>query len=228
MKIEGEFLDGEFISRPNRFLGIVSVKGKHVQCFIPNPGRMFELLVPKIHVFLRRALNPNRKTAFDLVGVEYRSVLVSIDSNIPNKLLYHSIIRKKIPELQYSLVKPEISFGNSRIDFFLQENSEKCLMEVKSCTLVEDGWARFPDAPTKRGSRHVRELIDAKKKGFRAVIFFCIQRNDAIKFSPNDETDPEFGRTLRKAARSGVEILAFTCNYSITEIELDKRIKIEL
>lgn len=228
LKIEGKFEEGRFLSRPNRFLGIVSISGKSFECHIPNPGRMKELMIKNIRVFLKKADNPNRKTRFDMVGVDLGLTLVSMDSQLPNKLLYYSLTHDLVPEVRYPHVQKEKQFGDSRIDFFLQDDKEKCLMEVKSCTLVHDGLARFPDAPTKRGSRHVRELIEAKKKGMRSIVFFCIQRPDASSFSPNDETDPMFGRVLRRAASEGVEILAYTCNYSITEIELKSRVKIVL
>ncbi|MHC1591229.1 MAG: DNA/RNA nuclease SfsA [Candidatus Helarchaeales archaeon] len=228
MKIPGKFEEATFISRQNRYLGIVLIDGIEEKCFIPNPGRMTELLKPNVKVFVRKVSKKNRKTSLDLLGVKHGNTLVSIDSSLPNKLIQYSISNHLIPEISHAEIRPEFTFGNSRIDFLLRDGNKKCLLEVKSCTLVVDGQARFPDAPTKRGRRHVQELIKAGNLGYEAMIFFCIQREDANDFAPNDETDPEFGTALREAAKNGVEILAYTCKYSVKEIELDKKVPVLL
>lgn len=209
MKIEGRTLRGIFQERPNRFLALVKIENRILPSFLPNPGRMHELLTPGTEVVLREVLKENRKTDYDLIGVFHNGQMVSVDSRVPNKLILEALRNREIEELSdYNTIKPEYGYGHTRFDFFLANEHERCLLEVKSCTLVKDGVAMFPDAKTERGRRHVRDLAKAREEGYRACVLFIVQRTDASVFAPNDETDPEFGKALRDAFFKGVEIYA--------------------
>jgi sugar fermentation stimulation protein A len=164
IKTEGRTLRGVFQKRPNRFSALVKVKDKILLTFLPNPGRMHELLIPRTEVILREVLKDNRKTNYDLIGVSYNSQWVSVDSRVPNKLVLEALRNQDIKELsEYSVIKPEFSYGHTRFDFFLANECESCLLEVKSATLVKDGVAMFLDAVTEREKRHVNDLVKAKK-----------------------------------------------------------------
>ena len=192
MRIHGTLVTGVFNRRPNRFTALVSIDGREVRCFLPNPGRMGELLVPSVKLVLREVESRRRKTRYDLIAVHNDGRLVSIDSRVPNLLLLEALKEGKLEEFpRYSMIKPEYVYGRSRFDFLLSNNVERCLMEVKSCTLVRNRVALFPDAPTARGRRHLLELAKAKREGYRACVLFIIQRTDVDAFSPNDETDPK-------------------------------------
>jgi len=128
---------------------------------------------------------------------------------------------------EYTLIRPEYMYGHTRFDFFLA-NGDNCFLEVKSCTLVKDGVAMFPDAETVRGRRHVRDLMKAKKEGYRACVLFIVQRSDADLFAPNDETDPEFGKVLREAVVEGVEVYAYFSEFIDNKISLKGKVKLDL
>lgn len=229
IEIKGKIVKGFFVERPNRFLTKVRVNKKVVPCFLPNPGRMHELLRPEVEVFVREVKRKkNRKTVYDLIGVLHRGELVSLDTRVPNKLLFEALKNKDIEELNmYNFVKPEWTYGNSRFDFFLSNKCQNCLLEVKSCTLVEDGVALFPDAPTLRGKRHLLELIDAKKEGYRACILFVVQRVNANVFTPNDKTDPDFGEAFREALKNGVEAYAYYSEFVGNKIFLRDKVEVK-
>jgi sugar fermentation stimulation protein A len=231
IKIEGRTLRGVFQERPNRFSAFVKVKDKILLTFLPNPGRMHELLISGTEVILREVLKDTRKTNYDLIGVSYNGQWVSVDSRVPNKLVLEALRNQDIKELsEYSVIKPEYGYGHTRFDFFLANECESCLLEVKSATLVKDGVAMFPDAVTERGKRHVNDLVKAKKEGYRACVLFLVQRTDAYSFAPDDETDPKFGKALRNAAVEGVEIYAYKMeiptNFSL--LSLSSRLNVNL
>jgi len=229
MKIRGKMVTGTFRERPNRFLALVQVNGAIVPCFLPNPGRLHELLVPDVKVILKEAPKGDRKTLYDLIGVWANGQKISVDSRVPNQLLLEALRNRELGEFStYPVVKPEWSFGHTRFDFLLTDGIEKCLLEVKSCTLVEEGRALFPDVPTERGRRHVLDLIEARRKGYRACVLFLVQRTDAQRFSPNDVMDPEFGRTLRRAATEGVEVYAYSSEFIKDEIMLRGKVEVDL
>jgi sugar fermentation stimulation protein A len=229
IKIEGKTLRGVFQERPNRFLALVKIEDRILPSFLPNPGRMHELLTPGTQVILREVLKEDRKTDYDLIGVFYNGQMVSVDSRVPNKLVLEALKNGDIKELsQYTIIKPEYGYGHTRFDFFLTNEHESCLLEVKSCTLVKDGIALFPDAETKRGRRHVRDLMKAKTEGYRACVLFVVQGTDARVFAPNDEVDPEFGKVLRGAAVVGVEVYAYCSDFAGGQITLKGKVKVEL
>jgi sugar fermentation stimulation protein A len=218
----------KFVSRINRFLGVVLLEGVKIETFIPNPGRMEELLHPGATVWIANKKALHRKTVFDLVLVEHNDTLVSIDSRTPNTVLAEAILAGTAPEFKgYTIERREPSYDDSRFDLLLTDGHRKLTLEVKSCTLIEDGIALFPDAPTKRGTRHLKTLIKALHEG-RSTILFLIQRSDAKTFQPNKKTDPEFTKALHEAAKKGVEVYAYGSNVTINEISLKGRIPIDL
>ena len=228
MKHASKPIQARLISRPNRFLGIVELEGKKVNCFIPNPGRMYELMIPGTRVYLIKRTGEKRKTDFDLIMVDYKSTLVSIDSRLPNYLLREAITKINLPEFKnYSIDKVEPTFQDSRLDLKLFNTLNQILIETKSCTLVKNGVALFPDAPTKRGARHMITLINALEYG-RAAVCFIIQRDDAEEWRPYEERDPKFTQNIKKAIKKGVEAYAYTCKISLEEVTLSKRIPINL
>jgi sugar fermentation stimulation protein A len=219
------------IERPNRFLGIVNLDEKLIEVFIPNPGRMHELMVPGYEVYIRENPAPHRKTSFDLIGLEYNGVMVSIDSNLPNRFIKKLLNNHELEYFKdYEHVISEPHAYGGRFDFRLDGPSGTTFIEVKSCTLIEDGRAIFPDAPTTRGARHLRHLATSLLDGTasRAVILFVIQRPDAHVFSPNDPTDPAFGDALRYAHSQGVEVIPLTTEVVDWELNLIRRIDVEL
>ena len=219
------------IDRPNRFLGRVRLDEQVTEVFIPNPGRMFELMIPGNEVFLRENSGPHRKTDYDMIGLEYNGVLVSIDSNLPNRFIKRLLLSHELPHFNdYDTVTPEPRAFEGRFDFKLTGSKGASFIEVKSCTLVEEGRAIFPDSPTTRGARHVRHLAAALKANHvkRSAIIFVIQRPDAKVFSPNDNTDPKFGDALRFAHANGVEIFPLVTQIVDWDLKLIKQIPIEL
>jgi len=154
IEIEGRLCRGVFLERPNRFLAMVKIEKTVVPSYLPNPGRMRELLYPGAEVLLRDVgATPHRKTAYDLIGVHLEEQMVSVDTRVPNRLIREALRNRDLDEFsEYSVIRPEYRYGHSRIDFYLAKDGERCLLEVKSCTLVEEGVALFPDAPTKLAS----------------------------------------------------------------------------
>ena len=220
------YVEGIFKNRPNRFIAEVEVDGILVEAHVPNTGRCKELLVPNAKVYLLPSDNPKRKTKFSLHFVLNNGVLVSLFSQQANEIVFNSIKRGKIKELQgYNVLQREKTVDNSRIDIYLGKNIdeelvEECYVEVKGVTLIKDGLAQFPDAPTERGRKHLNELINLKERGYRAVVFFLIQHPNGNKFRPNWENDPEFAEVLNEAYNKGVEILVYKCENSLDEIKI--------
>ena len=162
-----------------------------------------------------------------MIGVIIDGEIVSLDTRVPNRLVFEALKNKDIIEFaEYVNVKPEYGYGNSRFDFLLKNDKERCLVEVKSCTLVRDGVALFPDAPTLRGQRHLMELIKAKKEGFRTCVVFIIQRTNAKLFTSNDETDPGFGKAFRDALVGGVEAYDYISEFDGKKITLKEKVRI--
>lgn len=228
---------GVFIRRDSRFSATVKIGHRLEYVFVPNSGRMRELLKLGNEVLLTKSNSPNRKTKLDLILVKLNNQWISVDSRVPNKF-FKELFKKKLlkPFMEFKSMKPEVKFGKSRFDFLLSrkktsesdEFSDKYLLEVKSVTLVNGKTAMFPDAPTERGTRHLQHLIKAKKQSYQAGILFLIQRNDARDFRPNDAHDPAFGKTLRKALKAGVNIFAYTCKVKENQISLGHAIPVRL
>ena len=217
-----DYVKGIFKARPNRFIAEVEVDGNLEIAHVPNTGRCKELLVENATVWLKPSDNPNRKTKFSLHFVENKGVLVSLYSQQANSIVYEAVVSGKIKELLgYDYHQREKTVDNSRIDIYLENsNGESCFVEVKGVTLIIDGEARFPDAPTERGAKHLKELIKLKKEGNRCCVFFLIQHPAGEFFRPNWENDPIFSQTLNEAYAEGVEILVYRCDNRLDGIEL--------
>ena len=215
-------VEGRFIKRLNRFAALVDVEKREYLAHVPNSGRMGELLVPGYRVLLIPApAGAARKTAFDLALVDTGDALSSADARLPNKLVAEAIAGGRLPQfVGYPAVRPESAFGESRLDFRLEGPSGVCYVETKSVTLVEDGIALFPDAPTLRGVKHLHSLMAAMDEGHRAGVIFVIQRSDANAFAPHDTADPLLGETLRTAVARGVEVWAYRCHVDEQSITL--------
>ena len=200
--------EAKFIRRPNRFIAEVEIDGHRETVHVKNTGRCRELLIPGCEVWLTAPGTPDRKTKYDLVAVRKdNGILFNIDSQAPNK-----VVKEWLAMQNYDLVTSEYTYGNSRIDFYMEQGKEKYLMEVKGCTLEIDGVGYFPDAPTERGVKHIRELIRAKDAGYNAILTFVIQMDGVSEVRANTETHPEFGVALEDARKAGVEILFLKCH----------------
>ncbi len=205
--------EAKFLERPNRFVAKVEVDGSVETVHVKNTGRCRELLLPGVKVILSEADNPNRKTRYDLIAVEKTGLgLVNIDSQAPNK-----IVQEWLAGQNFDYVKPEYKYGDSRIDFYMERQGKKYLLEVKGCTLEKDGIGYFPDAPTERGVKHIRELIRARQEGFWCGLAFVIQMPQVKEVRANIETHSAFGEALEEAKAAGVKII--TSNYSMNELK---------
>ena len=198
---------GRFIRRPNRFIALVELDGCEQVCHVKNTGRCKELLLPGARVLVQQADNPARKTAFDLIAVYKGSRLVNIDSQAPNRVAAEYLPRL-LPGL--SLLRPEVVYRDSRLDFYYERPGQRGFVEVKGVTLEQNGVALFPDAPTVRGIRHLQTLRAAVEEGFAAHVLFVVQLQGAEYFSPNPE-EPAFSAALRAAAQNGVSVHAVDC-----------------
>ena len=207
---------GTFLARPNRFIAHVEIGGQHEVCHVKNTGRCRELLQPGAMVWCQESCNPNRKTKFDLIAVQKGHRLINMDSQAPNAAAKEWLAAGKLGKIEN--LRPETFHGDSRFDFSFTMDGKLCFLEVKGVTLESDGICAFPDAPTERGTKHLRGLIQAAKDGFGAYVLFVIQMEDVKYLHPNDATDPAFGAALRDAAAAGVTILAMDCH--VTEDEM--------
>jgi len=204
----------KFIERPNRFIARVFVDGKEEIVHVKNTGRCKELLVPGCEVWLTAPGTPNRKTKYDLVAVRKSTgVLFNIDSQAPNKVAFEWLKTQ-----DYDKVIPEYTYGNSRIDFYMEKGKDKYLMEVKGCTLEVDGVGYFPDAPTERGVKHLRELAGAAGAGYNAMLAFVIQMDGVEEVRPNTSTHKEFGIALEEAKAAGVKVVFLKCHVEPGEL----------
>ncbi|MDE6761625.1 MAG: DNA/RNA nuclease SfsA [Lachnospiraceae bacterium] len=214
---------GKFHSRPNRFLAKVWIEEKLETVHVKNTGRCKELLLPDAEVVLEVSDNPNRKTKYDLVGV-YKSGLgwVNIDSQAPNR-----VVKEWLEKQDYTLIRPEFTYGDSRIDFYMEKDklpdkTEKYLMEVKGCTLEIEGVGYFPDAPTIRGVKHLKELTRAASEGFHCYAAFVIQMEGINIVRANVATHKEFGTALEVAKAAGVKVLCLGCRVTEDTLEVEQ------
>ncbi len=212
---------GRFLWRLNRFAGEVEVEGRRERVHVRNSGRLRELLRPGRPVLLERAGNTGRKTRFTLSLVHVPSGWVSADAHLPNALVAEALQQHAVPDLRgYRILRREPAVGRNRADFLLERGRRQCLLEVKSVTLVRQGTALFPDAPTVRGRIHLKHLMAARGRGLGAAILFVIQRGDARAFTPNWEADREFAETLRAAVCAGVRVYAMLCRVTPRGVRL--------
>lgn len=218
---------GIFISRPNRFIAHVEIGGREEVVHVKNTGRCKELLSPGALVYCARSDNPSRKTAYDLIAVRKGERLINMDSQAPNKVFYEWASSGNFLG-DINVIKPEYKWGNSRFDFYIETGERRCLVEVKGVTLEIDGECYFPDAPTQRGVKHIQELIAAREAGYETYIVFVVQMENVKFLSPNDVTHSEFGQTLRKAAKLGVNIMALDCLVEPDSMEIRDKIPVKL
>lgn len=203
-------ISGRFLDRPNRFIAHVETEDGVQTVHVKNTGRCRELLVPGATVYLERGTNPARKTAYDLIAVEKGERLINMDAQAPNRVFAEwAASGGFLPEV--TAIHSEYVYGESRLDFCLETPKGPHLVEVKGVTLEENGTARFPDAPTERGVKHIRELQKAVENGLDATLFFVVQMKDIRSVAPNDRTHPAFGAALREAASKGVNVCAYDC-----------------
>lgn len=202
-------LPGTFLARPNRFIAHVEIGGQIEICHVKNTGRCRELLPSGTAVWCQKADNPARKTKFDLIAVQKGARLINMDSQAPNAAAKEWLLSGGLGCIED--LHPETRHESSRFDFSFTKDGRQCFLEVKGVTLENDGVCAFPDAPTARGTKHLRELISAARNGFGAYALFVIQMADVKYLHPNDATDPAFGAALRDAAAAGVKIMAMDC-----------------
>ena len=226
-------VQGTFVKRLNRFTAEVLLNGENILVHVKNTGRLKELLLQGALCGLCKAENPDRKTAYDLISVLHNGKWVNIDSFAPNTVACEFLKQSGLGEI--SLLKAEQFYttadGNerSRFDFYAEfKDGRRAFIEVKGVTLVEDGVAKFPDAPTTRGAKHVTTLIDCVKQGFDAYVLFIIQRNDALSFTPHQKQDPNFAKALQKAHKAGVKIYTVTCDTNIDTLSVRDFISTEI
>lgn len=224
---------GTFISRPNRFIAHVQIDGVEVVAHVKNTGRFKELLIPGAIVYVQDHGNStHRKTNYSLITVEKGNCLVNLDSQVTNKIVGEALIEGRLPlpgfDEDILRIRPESTFGSSRFDFYLEGHSKKAYLEVKAVTLEEEHIARFPDAPTERGIKHLKELETALSAGFLAYAVFVIQMDNVISFRPNDITHLAFGDALRHAGEKGVTLLAYSCSVTKDTIRLANQVPIDL
>ncbi len=218
---------GRFLERPNRFIAHVEIDGAEHVVHVKNTGRCKELLIPGATVYLEKSNNPSRRTAYDLIAVQKGERLINMDSQIPNKVV-EEWLRKGSFLHDLILIRPETRYGNSRFDFYVETVREKIFIEVKGVTLEENGRVRFPDAPSERAVKHVEELVQAKKQGYRVIVLFVIQMKGVTYFTPNRDTQPEFADALEKAVQAGVEVYAYDCYVTPEEIQLAEEVRVIL
>ena len=217
---------GIFLSRPNRFIAHVEIDGVEQVVHVKNTGRCRELLVPGARVWCQKSDNPNRKTKYDLITVEKGPRLINMDSQAPNAAVREWLASGGLGPIEN--LKAETTHGDSRYDFSFTRNGQLCFLEVKGVTLEFDGVCAFPDAPTQRGTRHLRGLQQAMEAGFGGYVLFVIQMADAVSLHPNDATDPEFAKALREAAAAGVQVLALDCSVTQDSMVLRQPVTVTL
>lgn len=208
-------------------MATVLLYNEPIRVHVKNTGRCRELLRPGAVVYLVKSDNSSRKYSYDLVAVEKGDLMVNMDSQAPN-LVFYEFLQSGAFLDGVTYIKPEYTFGTSRVDFYFERAGERHLVEVKGVTLEENGRCRFPDAPTQRGAKHLRELAQAVQEGYRAWICFVVQMPGMVMLEPNLKTDPEFTRALQDAARSGVEVRAFGCEVSPDSLSIGCSIPVRL
>ena len=226
MRYREAVVQGSFLHRPNRFIAHIAIDGQEQICHVKNTGRCRELLRSGATVYCADCDSPSRKTRYDLIAVEKGNRLINMDSQAPNKAVLAWLLRGGFGEL--SQVKPESTFGSSRFDFSFYKDGRLCYMEVKGVTLEHDGVCAFPDAPTQRGVKHLKELTELAKQGYGAYVLFVIQMTDVKYLIPNDQTDPIFGQALRQAKESGVAVMAMDCTVTPQSMTLHKPVIVKL
>ena len=226
MRYKENIVQGKFLARPNRFIAHIEIDGSTEICHVKNTGRCRELLQPGATVYCADCLCPTRKTRYDLIAVEKGNRLINMDSQAPNAAVGEWLRQGRLGHIEN--IKPETTFGDSRFDFSFIKDGRLCFLEVKGVTLENDGICAFPDAPTTRGAKHLRELSRLCREGYGAYVLFVIQMQDVKFLHPNDATDPEFGKALREAAKAGVKVLAYDCTVTPGTMNLRNPVNVVL
>ena len=219
-------IPGHFLARPNRFIAHVEIGGKEEIVHVKNTGRCRELLRPGAEVRCQKSNNPNRKTQYDLITVRKGDRLINMDSQAPNITAGEWLKSGGLGEI--SNLKAESFHGDSRFDFSFEKDGRQCFLEVKGVTLENDGVCAFPDAPTERGTKHLKGLTRLAQEGYGAYVLFVIQMPDVKYLHPNDQTDPAFGAALREAAENGVAVIAMDCAVTGDTMELRLPVLVKL
>lgn len=220
-------IEGVFLKRENRFRAKVNVGGEIFLAHLPNSGRLEELLDPGRKVFLSQVESKSRKTSFDLKIVKVGEILVSVDARLPRFIFQEAVEKGELSDFAgYRVVKGEPRYGGGRFDVLLEGPEGQLMVETKSVTLVKEGIALFPDAPTERGRRHLLELKRALEEGLKAAVVFIIQREDAVAFSPNFAADPAFGQAFQEAIKAGVKASAYTCSVTERGIKIKSQVPV--
>lgn len=218
---------GTFIKRLNRFVAEVNVNGMIEKVHVKNTGRLTQLLEENAEVLLEMSRDPKRKTKFSLVAVKKDTLWINVDSQAPNTIFHDALKKGNVkPFGKMDDIKREATYGESRFDFYFEKGNNKGFIEVKGVTLVENGIATFPDAPTKRGTKHVLELMDAMKEGYSAFVVFIVQRQDCHAFTPNAAMDLDFANRLHEAANAGVQVLAYKTDIDDKTWELGRSLPV--
>lgn len=218
---------GVFLSRPNRFLAHVGLNGREEICHVKNTGRCRELLIPGAGVYCQHHSDPRRKTEWSLITVEKGTQLVNIDSQVPNRLAAEWVAGGGLGGMTEHLRRERI-YGDSRFDLSFELAGRTCFLEVKGVTLEEGGVARFPDAPTARGEKHLRGLLRAVQEGYGAYVLFVVQLAGVERVEPNWAADPAFSQALLEAAAGGVEVLAVGCDVTRDAIAIARTLPVNL
>ena len=230
MKFKERLLQGTLIKRYKRFFVDIKYKNKIITCHCPNSGSMMGLLNKGNKVWFSRSNNPGRKLKHTLEIIEVEKKMVGINTLLTNKIVLDALKQKKIKNLiKFNNIKTEVKFSdNTRFDFLISNNKKKCFLEVKNVTLSrKKEVAEFPDAVTSRGTKHLNELINAKKKGFQSYILYLIQREDCTSFKIAEDIDPEYKNSFNKALNNGVKMLCYDCKLNNEEIRLNNQINYE-
>ncbi len=225
MKYEN-IVEARFIKRINRFIANVLIDGQEELVHVKNTGRCKELFIEGRKIYLQKSDNPNRKTKYSLISIYKEEELINIDSQVPNKVVFDAIESGKVEGFEnLKVLKREKTYGNSRFDIYYETEKDKGFIEIKGVTLEVDNIAKFPDAPTTRGCKHVNELIEGQNEGYKNYIILLIQMKNVNHFVPNSETDPDFSNALKNALLKGVEIRCYDCIVTKDTITLDKEIE---
>lgn len=217
---------GIFLRRPNRFIAHIMIDGKEEICHVKNTGRCRELLPEGARVWCQKFDDPKRKTKYDLITVQKAGRLINMDSKAPNAAAKEWLLQGGLGPLEQ--LRPETRHGDSRFDFSFQKDGKACFLEVKGVTLEQDGVCAFPDAPTERGAKHLRELTELAKAGYGTYVLFVIQMSDVKYLHPNDATDPAFGKALREAHAAGVQVMAVSCQVTEDTMKIHLPVEVRL
>lgn len=219
-------VSGIFLRRPNRFIAHIVIDNKEQICHVKNTGRCKELLPEGAKVWCQQFDDPKRKTKFDLISVQKGHRLINMDSQAPNKAAGEWLAGGGVGKIDN--LRAEVKHGDSRFDFYFEKDGNPCYLEVKGVTLENDDICAFPDAPTERGAKHLRELTALAKQGLGAYVLFVIQMRDVKYLHPNDATDPTFGNALRAAHAAGVQVLAMCCDVTEDSMTITQPVEVQL